>query len=105
MKVYLPCLFLPLASALSLPGQGLILPNLNFTTLDQMFTPGNATAGATDTRLNDTISLLKCDSFRAQSVDPSSCENAWRKIPVFGEIDDDDVTFRHRHHDPPPNVV
>lgn len=103
MGAFLLFSLLPLAVALSIPGQNLILLDLNATKLDQMFTSNHTTSLLNATSLT-VGTVVKCDSFRAASVDYDSCRNAWRKIPMFSDPDED-IEFRHRHHGPPPGKV
>ena len=89
-----------LVSTFSLPSRDLVLENLSNST--NLYGPSSQSSpNRTAVKLGDDEEKLTCRGFRSPTLDPRSCQNAWEKIPLFGE-EGEEVTFRHRHENPPP---
>ena len=90
-----------LVSTFSLPSRDLVLENLPNST--DLYRPSSqSSSNWTAVKLGDEEGTLTCLSgFRSPPLNPRSCQNAWEKIPVFGE-EGEEVFFRHRHEKPPP---
>lgn len=101
VNAILPFLLFRLVFTFSLPSRDLVLENLpNLTNLygPSSQSPSNRTA----VKLGDDEGTLTCrGGIRSPALDPQSCQNAWEKIPLFGE-EGEEVYFRHRHENPPP---
>lgn len=89
-----------LVSTFSLPSRDLVLENLpNSTNLSRP--SSQSSSNLTAVKLGDDQGTLTClAGFRSPPLNPRSCQNAWEKIPVFGE-EGEEVVFRHRHENPP----
>lgn len=89
-----------LVSTLSFPSRDLVLENLpNSTYLSRP--SSQSSSNRTAVKLGDDQGTLTCLSgFRSPALNPRSCQNAWEKIPLFG-TEGEEVTFRHRHENPP----
>lgn len=89
----------PFIYALSLPPQDLVLSNLQNITYP-LYMNSNQTAF----NLTDQDPVVTCGHSRTPFLTLASCDNAWAKIPTFGEKGNV-VEFRHRHENPPPDTV
>ena len=90
-----------LVSTFSLPSRDLVLENLPNST--NLYRPSSQSSpNRTAVKLGDEEGTLTCLSgLRSPPLDPRSCQNAWEKIPLFGE-EGEELIFRHRHERPPP---
>jgi len=99
LKIILPFLVITSTFTSSLPSRDLIPPNLPNSTEPLYISLNESTFNLTSPK-----PIVNCGHFRTPGLDLARCENAWRKIPLFGEAGGD-VEFRHRHDNPPASAV
>lgn len=87
----------------SFSSRDLVLQNLPNST-DHLYNPTTLTSlNSTALKWND--QFTRCTNAVGPMMDPLSCDNALKKIPLFGDPETGlEVRFRHRHEGAPPGV-
>ena len=90
----------------SLSSRDLELQNLPNST-DHLYNSSNHTSlNLTALIWDDLQAYKRCQNAVSPQMDPLSCDDALKKIPLFGDPETGvDVRFRHRHEKPPAGVL